>query len=459
MQNITETKICLYFHVHQPDRLKKYTYFDIGKEHDYEDNDSNSEIFQKVAKKCYIPTCSLLLKMIERYQGEFKVAFSLSGVFIEQCKKFSPETFHLFKQLAKTGCVEFLNETYFHSLSFMFSQEEFKEQILLHRELIANEFGCLAKTFRNTELIYNNDVAKFIEDLGYTTILAEGAEKFLEWRSAGFAYRPQGCEKIKVLLRNYQLTDDIGFRFSNRDWQEYPLLAEKYATWLHALYGQADIVNLFMDFETFGEHHWEDTGIFNFLEKLPECVLSHRGFKFVTPAEASEQLEVVSELDVPFYVSWADAERDLTAWYGNDLQKDSLHAIYELEQSVKALEDPEILHTWRALQISDHFYYMCTKYSTDGDVHKYFSPYHSPYDAYIIYQNVLTDFSMLIKQKHEERLQKPLDNIVNKQANKSRCCCNSDSEFLFPEQSQYNDYISKCDCGNKKWWQYILFWL
>ena len=396
------TNICLYFHVHQPDRLKKYSYFDVGNLHSYEDTEANRQIFLKVAEKCYLPTCNLLLQLIDRYGGKFKVAFSLSGIFIDQCKRFSPETFALFKRLAATGCVEFLNETYYHSLSFLFSPEEFKEQVRLHRELIANEFGYLAKTFRNTELVYSNEIAKLAEEMGYTTILAEGTEKILDWRSPGFVYRPQGCKKIKLLLRNYRLTDDVAFRFSNRGWSEYPLFAEKYTSWLHALHDNTDIINLFMDFETFGEHHWEDTGIFAFLDKLPECILNLPGYGFVTPSEASEKLAPVAELDVPYYVSWADVERDLTAWYGNDLQKDALQAIYALEHDVKSLQDPALLHTWRMLQVSDHFYYMCTKYSEDGDVHKYFSPYHNPYDAYINYQNILADFSDVIMRRKQD---------------------------------------------------------
>lgn len=394
--------ICMYFQVHQPDRLRTYSYFDVGNKHDYEDDKANSEILRKVSKKCYEPTCNLLLRLIEQHQGAFKIAFSLSGVFIDQCKKFSPETLDAFKRLAATGYVEFLNETYYHSLSFLFSPREFKEQVMLHREMIKQEFDYTATTFRNTELIYNNDIAKCVEELGYTAILAEGAERVLDWRSAGFVYRPHGCEKIKLLLRNYRLTDDIAFRFSNRDWSEYPLYADKYASWLHALSGQAEIINLFMDFETFGEHHWDDTGIFAFLEKFPEYVLAHPEYCFVTPAEACKKLNAISELDVPHPVSWADMERDLTAWYGNDLQKDAMHAVYALEHDVKITNDPRLLHTWRTLLTSDHFYYMCTKYASDGDVHKYFNPYHSPYDAYINYQNILADFSRTLTHRKEE---------------------------------------------------------
>lgn len=401
------TDVCLYFHVHQPERLKRYSYFDVGHQHAYQDDSANREILLKVAEKCYLPTSNLLLQLIDRYNGAFKVAFSLSGIFIDQCKRFCPEVLDVFKRLAKTGCVEFLNETHYHSLSFLFSPDEFKEQILQHRQLIANEFGVLAKTFRNTELVYSNEIAKFAEELGYTTILAEGADKILQWRSPGFVYRPVGSEKIKILLRNYSLTDDIGFRFSNRNWSEYPLFAEKYAYWLHSLHDHANVINLFMDFETFGEHHWQDTGIFAFLEKLPECILQHPGYHFVTPAEVSSRLDAVAELDVPYHVSWADMERDLTAWYGNDLQKDALQAVYALEHDVKSLNDPQLLHMWRILQTSDHFYYMCTKYATDGDVHKYFSHYHNPYDAYINYQNILADFSGLIEQRKKEARTKP----------------------------------------------------
>lgn len=387
------TKVCLYFQVHQPDRLRKYTYFDIGHQHDYEDEKANREILLKVANKCYLPTCRLLLKLVNQYQGKFKFAFSLSGVFVDQCKRYCPEVLTVLKKLAATGHVEFLNETYYHSLSALFSAEEFKHQVMLHKNMIKREFGYQATTFRNTELVYSNQIAKLVEELGYKTILAEGTEKILEWRSPGFVYRPHGCKKLKLLLRNYPLTDDVAFRFSDRNWVEHPLLADKYASWLHALHQQAETINLFMDFETFGEHQWEDSGIFAFLESLPEYVLRHPEYCFATPAEVSQQLTPVAELDVPYLISWADVERDLTAWQGNELQQDALHAIYSLEHDVKKLGKPDLLHTWRMLQVSDHFYYMCTKYAADGDVHKYFNPYNNPYDAYINYQNILADFS------------------------------------------------------------------
>lgn len=408
--------ICLYFQVHQPKRLRKYTYFDIGNSHFYENDQENKAIMQKVANKCYLPTNALLLELINKYNGDFKIAYSLTGVFIEQCKRFCPEVLDSFQRLAATGHVEFLNETYYHSLSFLFSKDEFKRQVEAHRKLIINEFGYPATTFRNTELIYNNEIAKCAEELGYTTILAEGADKVLGWRSSNFVYEPKDCSKIKLLLRNYSLTDDIAFRFSEKTWQEYPVSADKYAYWLHALHGQADIINLFMDFETFGEHQWSETGIFEFLKHLPDFILRHPEYNFITPKEASKNIKAVAGLDIPYYLSWADIDRDLSAWRGNDLQEDALKAVYSLEKDVYATKNIELIKTWEALLTSDHFYYMCTKYAADGDVHKYFSPYHNPYEAYINYQNVISDFSMVVAAyKKEDKGTKILTkNILNK---------------------------------------------
>ncbi len=397
--------ICLYFQVHQPKRLRKYTYFDIDKNHYYEDDTANREIFLKVANKCYLPTNALLLDLIKKHKNIFKFAFSLSGVFIEQCMRYSPETLDSFKRLAATGQVEFLNETYYHSLSFLFSQEEFKQQVVKHRELIKKEFDYAATTFRNTELIYNNELAKVVESLGYKTVLAEGADKILSWRSPNFVYQPKDCSQLKLLLRNYHLTDDIAFRFSERTWSDYPIYADKYASWLHALHGQADIINLFMDFETFGEHQWQESGIFEFLKHLPDYILRHPEYVFMPPSEAVQNLQPVAALDIPHFMSWADVDRDLSAWRGNDLQEDALHAVYALEQDVYALRNPEMLATWRSFLTSDHFYYMCTKYAADGDVHKYFNPYHNPYEAYINYQNIICDFALEVAKKKTQLLQ------------------------------------------------------
>lgn len=394
----------MYFQVHQPNRLKKYTYFDIGNNHYYEDDEANRNILLKVATKCYLPTNNLLLELINQYKGNFRIAFSISGTVIDQFKRFSPETLASFKKLAATGCVEFLGETYFHSLSYLFSKKEFRQQVELHDELIKAEFGYQPTTFRNTELIYNDDLASFIEELGYQTILAEGADKILGWRSPNFVYRPKNCHKLKLLLKNYRLSDDIAFRFSNKSWKEFPLTAEKYAHWIHALNGNAEVINLFMDYETFGEHQWRETGIFEFLKKFPGYIFQNHDFSFATPQEASQQLTPVASLDIPHYISWADVDRDLTAWCGNALQEDALNAIYSLEDEVKSVNDKQLTKTWRSLLTSDHFYYMCIKWSADGDVHSYFNPYQNPYEAYINFQNIVADFKLeLAKHGVEQR--------------------------------------------------------
>ncbi|MBN2340125.1 MAG: glycoside hydrolase family 57 protein [Deltaproteobacteria bacterium] len=384
--------LCFYFQVHQPNRLKKYSYFQIGRDHFYEDDEKNGAIMKKVAQKCYLPTNRLMLSLIERYNGAFRISYSISGVCIDQMKKFSPETLDTFKALADTGCVEFIDETYNHSLAFLFSKDEFVRQVQLHAELMKQEFGQTPTTFRNTELIYNNDVALAVEKMGYKTILAEGADHILDWRSPNFMYQPQTCNKLKLLLKNYKLSDDIAFRFSNKGWESYPLTAEKFANWVHAINGAGETVNLFMDYETFGEHQWEDSGIFNFMEHLPDWILKNPDFRFATPAEVSASLSPVAKLNVPDYISWADVERDLSAWRGNHLQDDALAAVFSLEERVLETKNEDLIRTWRSLQTSDHFYYMCTKWFADGDVHKYFNPYSSPYDAYINYQNVLADF-------------------------------------------------------------------
>ena len=361
------------------------------------DDDTNRRILNKVSEKCYIPTNRCMLELIREFKGEFKIAYSITGVLLEQLEKFNPEALDSFKKLADTGAVEFLNETYFHSLAFLFSKREFKEQIKLHKEKIRGLFGQIPKTFRNTEMIYNNDLAKMVETLGYHVILTEGADQILGWRSPNYVYQPVECLKMKCLLKNYRLSDDIAFRFSNTAWDEYPLTAEKYASWVHQINAAGEVVNLFMDYETFGEHQWEDTGIFGFLRALPGEILKHPDFDFQTPLGAAEKYEPVAQLDVDQFISWADVERDLTAWLGNHMQNDAIHALYDLEKTVSRTKSRDLKNNWRRLQTSDHFYYMCTKWFADGDVHKYFNPYSSPYDAYINYMNILTDFSNTIK--------------------------------------------------------------
>lgn len=386
--------VCFYFQVHQPYRLRHYTFFDIGADAFYEDEDANCDILLKVARKCYLPMNALLLSLIRRHEGRFKVSFSLSGTALDQFAAYAPELIQSYRELVATGCVELLSETYNHSLAFLYSPDEFREQVRLHDDRIEELFGVRPTVFRNTELIYNNALARAVEDMGYAAILAEGADHVLGWRSPNYVYRPAGCNRLKLLLKNYRLSDDIAFRFSDRNWPEFPLTAEKFAYWAGTAALSGDLINLFMDYETFGEHQWEASGIFQFMEALPDRLLRLPGFRFVTPSEAAAEHEPVAELDVHNFMSWADAERDLTAWLGNDMQHDAIETVYRLEERVKAGGDDGLLRTWRRLQTSDHFYYMCTKWFADGDVHSYFNPYGSPYDAYINYMNVMADFAL-----------------------------------------------------------------
>jgi len=382
--------VCFYFQVHQPMRLRHYTIFD--KSDQYFDSYKNSAICKKVANKCYLPANRLLLKLIRRYEGRFKVAYSITGVLLEQLQLYSPEVLSTFDALARTGCVEFLAETYYHSLSFLYSRDEFIEQVNKHRQTIESLFGQRPRVFRNTELIYNNDLAQLVESVGgFDGILTEGADHILGYRSPNFVYQPKGCTKLKVLLKNYSLSDDIAFRFSDRNWTEWPLTAEKFARWVNNVNGNGYVVNLFMDYETFGEHQWEDTGIFNFMTHLPDEILKHPDNDFKTPSEAIDSYEPVGVIDVPHLISWADTERDLSAWLGNAMQSNAIHELYRMENTIKQAGDENVISDWRKLQTSDHFYYMCTKYFADGDVHKYFNPYDSPYDSYINFMNVLNN--------------------------------------------------------------------
>ena len=392
--------VCFYFQVHQPFRLRHYTVFD--KSPVYFDEFKNSTICRKVANKCYLPANRMLLDVIKRFDGRFKVAFSLTGVLLEQFHKYCPEVMSTFDALAETGCVEFLAETYYHSLSFLYSRDEFIEQIEKHVEQVNYLFGVKPRVFRNTELIYNNDLAKTINDTGnFDAIITEGADHILGHRNPNFVYQPPNCDHLKLLLKNYKLSDDIAFRFSNRDWKEYPLMAGKFSHWINQINGCGNVVNLFMDYETFGEHQWSDTGIFDFMTHLPEEVLKNPDNDFKTPSEVVDAYPVMDTVDVPHIISWADTERDLTAWLGNAMQSNALHEVYRIEELVKEAQNEHLKADWRRLQTSDHFYYMCTKYCSDGDVHKYFSPYDSPYDGYINYMNVLSDLKRRCKTSDE----------------------------------------------------------
>lgn len=384
--------ICFYFQVHQPYRIKRYSFFDIGKDHFYEDDEKNRVVLNKVSEKCYLKANQKILSLIKKHKGKFRVSYSLSGTLIEQLETYRPDVLKSFTELAETGCVEFLAETYYHSLSFIYSKEEFKRQVKLHEEKIQKYFKQKPKVFRNTELIFNNELASYIEKMGYKGILCEGVDRLLNGRSPNHVYQPKGCGKIKALLKNYRLSDDIAFRFSDVNWSEFPLTADKFASWVHKIAGSGEVLNLFMDYETFGEHQWESTGIFDFMEHLPTEIMKHKDFNFLTPSEVIEKYPVRDVYDVKDFTSWADAERDLSAWLSNTMEQEAISRIYALEEKVKATGDEDLISMWGKFQTSDHFYYMCTKFWSDGDVHKYFSPYDSPYDAYIYYMNAFSDF-------------------------------------------------------------------
>lgn len=390
--------ICFYFQVHQPLRLRRYRFFDIGEAHNYFDDYANAEIVRKVANKCYLPMNALLLELIQRYGERFKVAFSISGVALDQFERFTPEVIDSFRALAQTGCVEFLAETYAHSLSALRDPDEFKRQVRLQSEKIQTLFGIISETFRNTELIYSDEIGKLVSTLGYNQMLTEGAKHILGWRSPNFVYHNPQMPRLKLLLKNFQLSDDIAFRFSNRGWSGWPLTAEKYVHWLTALPGDSQVVNLFMDYETFGEHQWAETGIFEFMRALPGAIFQSSSFNFLMPKEVAAQYQSVGPLYVTHPISWADEERDLTAWLGNELQNEAFSNVYALSERVRALGNDDLTRTWMYLQTSDHFYYMCTKWFSDGDVHKYFNPYDSPYEAFVNYMNVLSDFLLELKK-------------------------------------------------------------
>lgn len=386
------SSVVLYFQVHQPYRLRRYSYFEIGKRHDYFNDELNAFVLRKVATKCYLPANRVLLRLINKFQGAFRIAFSITGLAIEQMEEYAPEALDSFVELARTGCVEFLGETYYHSLSSLYDRTEFIEQVQQHGRLMESLFHAKPSVFRNTELIYNNEIGNQVGALGYKAVISEGVDEILGGRSPNHLYTVPGRD-TRVLLKNYALSDDIAFRFSNQAWHSYPLTAPKFASWVHRLSGEAEVMNLFMDYETFGEHQWEATGIFEFLEHMPEEIMKG-GWDFCTPSEAVDRYQPYSEIDFPRLTSWADLERDITAWRGNRIQAAALSRIYAYGRSMLEAGDKEALHVWRMLQTSDNFYYMCTKMFEDGDVHAYFSPYESPYDAFIYFMNILRDFEI-----------------------------------------------------------------
>ena len=390
--------VCLYFQVHQPTRLRLYRFFDIGKDSHYYDDFANRTILRRVAQKCYLPMNELLLKAIKENKGKFKVAFSITGTVLEQFDRYAPEVIDSFKALVATGCVEILCETYNHSLAALKNGIELRNQVEKQKTALKKYLGVEPKVFRNTELIYSDEIGAQIYDMGFKTILTEGAKHIMGWRNPNYVYCNPRQPKQKLLLRNYTFSDDIAFRFSNQGWPEWPLTSEKFVSWLEAAEGE--IINLFMDYETFGEHQDASCGIFDFMEALPKAALATGKLAFVTPGEAADKLKAVAELEVAQPISWADEERDTTAWLGNELQQEAFNKLYDLVEKLSIVNDPVLWNDFGHLQESDHFYYMCTKYFSDGDVHKYFNPYDTPYEAFINYMNVLSDFIIRVDEAY-----------------------------------------------------------
>ena len=394
--------IVLYLHVHQPYRVGHYTIFDAGNCHDYfdvpyDDRTNNERIVHKVAEKSYIPTNKKLLELLHKHP-EFKLSMSITGTVLDQLERWSPATLRSFQELVATGRVEIVAETYYHSLAFFYSQSEFEAQVQMHREKVEQLFGQTPKVFRNTELSYNNDLAVWADRAGYKGILAEGWDPVLGWRSPNFVYRPIHTENIRLLMKNYKLSDDIAFRFGDRNWAEWPLTADKFAHWLSET-TDAETFNLFMDYETFGEHQWSESGIFDFLHHLPEHWLKTDGNTFMTVSEAIDAFEVKDVIDTPQTTTWADTERDLSAWLGNPMQQEAIRALYDVQTAVMETGDWQLIDDWRKLTTSDHFYYMCTKWFSDGDIHAYFSPYETPYEAYMNFMNAWHDLQYRLAEK------------------------------------------------------------
>jgi len=397
--------VCLYFQVHQPYRLKKYRFFNLGNDHYYYDDYLNKSIIERVAQKSYIPMNKLLLELIKKYGEDFKISFSISGMALEQFQEYTPEVLESFKELAKTGQVEFLTETYGHSLAGLKSKDEFVRQIQMHHDKMKELLGVSPQTFRNTELIYSDEIGEMVAELGYKTMLTEGAKHILGWKSPNYVYTNAINPRLKVLLRNFRLSDDIAFRFSSQAWSEWPLTTDKFVGWLNNISEKEQVINLFMDYETFGEHQWIETGIFEFMRNLPQKIIDTPSLKFDTPAGVTKEYQPIADIHVPNPISWADEERDLTAWLGNEIQDEAFDKLYATESAMRSCQDPSLQKDWYRLQASDHFYYMCTKWFSDGDVHEYFTPYSSPYEAYINYMNVLADFR--IRLDREGMLSKP----------------------------------------------------
>jgi len=401
--------ICFCFEVHQPFRFKRYRFFDIGNDHYYYDDYTNETLMHNSAELSYIPANKVLLELIKKYKGAFKVSFSITGTAIEQFYLYAPEVLDSFRKLAKTGQVEFLSETYSHSLASVKDEELFDEQIKKHDELIKKYFDVSPVIFKNTELIYNDRIGEIVAEMGFKGIITEGAKHILGWKSPDFLYCNVRNPRLKVLLRNVALSDDLSYRFSNKNWNKYPLTAEKFVDWMNAD-DKSEIINLFINYESLGKRQPASSGIFDFFKKLPEVALKSGKLKFATPSEVVDEYQPVSSVKVPNTISWADEEKDMAAWLGNEMQEEAFNNLYDLSDKMKMVKNKDMIRDWNYLQTSDHFYYMCTKVFSDGEIHDSFNPYESPYEAFINYMNVLNDFTLrldtFIPESNAEKIKK-----------------------------------------------------
>lgn len=409
--------ICFYFQIHQPFRLKRYRFFDIGNDHYYYDDFANDDIITRIARNSYIPAAESLLRMIEQTKGAFRCALSVTGVALEQIEQYVPEFLDLLKKLADTGKVEFLAETYDHSLASLSDPEEFRIQVKLHSDKIKELFGQTPKVFRNSELIYSDEIAPQVLAMGFKGCITEGAKHILGWKSPDYVYCAASAPKLKLLLKNDKLSDDISSRFSDTSWNEYPLTADKYIGWIADTPQEEQVFNLFMNLETFGEFQRRETGIFQFLEALPRFA-AERGVQFMTPSEAVKTFKAVGELSVPFPMSWADEARDTSAWLGNKLQNEAFSKLYSIAERVRLCDNRQLKQDWGRLQASDHLFYMSTKHFADGSSHAAFSPYETPFQAFTNYMNVLADFIVRVEEQYpmnieDEELNSLLTTIRN----------------------------------------------
>ena len=389
--------ICLFFQVHQPFRHRRYRFFDIGNDHYYYDDYANATGIREIAEKSYLPANKLLLKLIKKLDGKFRVFFSVTGVGLDQFKLYAPKVIESVQKLAATSHVEFLSETYSHSLSSLRNRQIFENQIRLHEQKIFELFGQKPKVFRNTEMIYSDEIGTQISRMGYKAMLTEGARHVLGWKSPNFLYVNAQNPRLKVLMRNFKLSDDLALRFSNPDWSEYPLTAGKFAGWLKGLDDREEVVNLFLGYDSFGKRHSKESGFFEFFEHWVSEIIKQKNFRFSTPSQVIDELQPVSVVSVPNPISWVDEERDITAWLGNDMQREAFAKLYNLSERVAQCDSPELLKDWNYLQASDHFHYMSTKLFSNGGADGHFNPFESPFEAFINYMNVLSDFKIRLK--------------------------------------------------------------